>query len=1069
MKLNGFHGISRRTMNHQYLKTHLKQFILIAAAVFLLTSNISAQQIAISRIEKMPNLPSPYEMRNWKQVAIGYDSLVFNSDLTGQYLPLIWINSNTVNYPNHESFGLHSYVGTNNPQGAEAINILPAVISASLVGINKSSQDGNNWALMCEEFFNNRPAEHVYLNNPITSSGSDWWYDTMPNVFFYQLYDLYPGTGDFERQFKLVADRWLQATEKMGGSTAPWKAAYMNYRAWKLADMSPLTVGVKEPEAAGAIAWILYNAFNETGQENYRIGAEWAMEFLNNLTNNPSYELQLPYGVYMAARMNAELGTDYNIQKMINWCFDVKDNVRDWGATLGNWGGYDCYGLIGEAKFAGYAFIMNGFELAGALVPMVRYDDRFVRAVGKWMLNIANASRLFYANYLPENQDNEQWAQQYDPNSYLAYEALREYALHTGISPSATGDALENNWGNTNFALYGSSHVGIFGGIIDTTNVPMILKLDVLKTDYFNNYAYPTFLYFNPYDKEKLVEIDLGTDSRNLYDAATNTFLKNSVSGINYFPIAPNSAVLLTILPSNGAITYELDKMLVNDIIADYSSGQSVANYPPRIKSFSAKDTTVLFGSETTLYCTAQDKDNDLLKYIWTTDIDTTTATSSLIWTAPDSAGEYLIKCIVDDQKGCQDIAFLSINVVESINHQPLIKEMTGSPRRVEKSATSKLTCLATDPDGDKLNYFWSADYGTIEAQDSIAAWTAPATLGFYYIRCRVDDGNGGQDIDSLGIVVQDSSNITTGTPIAFYTFNGNANDESGFDNHGTVYGTTLTDDRFGHPNSAYYFNGSFDFIEVSNCDVLNFRDAITVSFWMKIGGFFSRESYIISHGSWQNRWKLSLTPEKRLRGTIYTTLGVKDLDSQILMEKDVLYNITALYDGANFEIYINGQLDNNTALSGLILTTNIDLTIGQELPNTDYNFKGVLDDIRIYNYAISKQEIQNIYEEITSIHENQSDQNPSKFLLTQNYPNPFNTQTTIQYQISEPGKVSLKIFDILGRRVKTLVDIEKSAGYYSINWDSKNDNGSDVTSGIYIYELKSHNFCQRKKLILVK
>ena len=261
----------------------------------------------------------------------------------------------------------------------------------------------------------------------------------------------------------------------------------------------------------------------------------------------------------------------------------------------------------------------------------------------------------------------------------------------------------------------------------------------------------------------------------------------------------------------------------------------------------------------------------------------------------------------------------------------------------------------------------------------------------------------------------------------------------------------------------------SSDFIKVSSTDDLNFRDAITVSFWMKIGDFFSRESYLVSHGSWPNRWKLSIIPEKYLRWTVHSATGIKDLDSQSILEKNTLYNITTLYDGSSFEIYINGTLNNQTTFSGLMLTTNIDLTIGQELPNSDYNFMGVLDDIRIYNYALTQEEIQNIYNEKTIITEPQTEQIPSMFLLEQNYPNPFNSQTTIQYQINEPGKVSLKIFDILGKRVRTLVDVEKSPGYYSITWDSRNDDGSDVTSGIYIYELNIKNFCQRKKLIFVK
>lgn len=617
----------------------------------------------------MPNLPEPYVMRDWKNVALGYDSLVFDFSRTGQYLPLIHWKNNTINYTNHNTFTLHTVVGSSNNSSAEAINVLPAVIGASLVGIDKSNQNGYNWVLACQEFFNRRAAENVYLNNYVGRSGSDWWYDTMPNVFFYQLYDLYPNTGDFEYQFTKVADRWLEAVRHMGGSATPWKKPSMNYRAWSLPTMTPLTSGVKQPEAAGALGWLLYNAYTVTGDDKYRIGAEWCLEFLSQFSSNPAYELQLPYGVYIAARMNAELGTNYNIEKMLNWCFDANNNVREWGATIGKWGDYDCAGLIGEAKYDGYGFAMNGFEQVGALVPMVRYDDRFARAIGKWVMNCANSSRLYYSQYLPDDhQDNESWSQQYDPQSCIAYEAMREFALNTGTSPYATGDFMRNNWGPTNLTLYGSSHVGIFGGIIDTTNVERILKLDVLKTDYFQNASYPTYLYFNPYADEKSVEITLEKNV-NLYDAVNNEFIAQYASGRVSFNIAAEKARLIVLVPAGGQVEYGLNKTLVDGIVIDYNSGQDVSNYPPRIKAIAADDPAPTTSSQISVYCTAEDRDSDTIKYDWYINNDRVGITGPrIVWNTPEQPGDYVIRCFADDQITGSDSAQIIIQLVESSN-----------------------------------------------------------------------------------------------------------------------------------------------------------------------------------------------------------------------------------------------------------------------------------------------------------------------------------------------------------------------------------------------------------------
>lgn len=1042
--------------------------------LIFITYTSFAQQINISRVDSMPNMPSPYEMRNWKQVALGYDAFVFDFNLTGQYLPLIFWSTNTVNYPNHNSFGLHTVVGTPYPNSAEAINVLPAVISASLVGINKSNQNGYNWVLMCEEFFNKRPEENVYLNSPVASSGSDWWYETMPNVFFYQLYDMYPNTGDFAYQFTTVADRWLEAVVTMGGSTTPWHRPYMNYRAWKLSTMTPLATGVPEPEAAGAIAWMLYNAYVETGNPKYRIGAEWCMEFLDNWSTNPSYELQLPYGAYIAARMNAELGTTYDIEKLVNWCFTTHGNVRNWGTTLGNWGGYDCYGLIGEAKYDGYAFIMNGFEHVGDLVPMVRYDDRFARTIGKWVLNVANATRLFYPNYLPdENQDSEAWAHQYDPNSYIAHESMREFWM--GFSPYATGDAIAGGWGATNLALYGSSHVGIFGGIINTTNVEMILQLDVLKTDYFHDEAYPTYLYFNPYDVEKTVRIDVGSGQHDLYDAVTNIFLQINVSGVTSFTIPHDAAVLVVLTPAGGTITYELDKMLVNGVIVDYQSGHTVGNYSPRIKSLAADTTTVIFGANTTVYCTASDRDNDELSYTWNASGGTIVGSGAeVIWTAPNLEGTYVITCLVDDGNGGQDTDSMNVEVVESINHVPVIISLTADPKKIDLGATALLTCMATDPDDDTLSYIWTSAYGTISGGDSVVTWTAPENEGYYYVSCMVDDGRGGQAVDSIGIVVQDSSNVGTGIPVAYYPFNGNADDESGLDNHGSVHGVMLVADRFGNANSAYYFDGVDDHIRVPNHASLNFRDEISISFWMKIEQFYSREAYPISHGNWENRWKISIIPDKRIRWTIKTDYGVnsgiKDLDSQTQLVTDTLYNITVLYDDSTFEIYINGELDVSSSWSGLILPTTIDLTIGQVLPNNpNYNFKGVLDDIRIYNYALSVEEIQNIYNESASIKEPRDYLTESQILQT--YPNPFVKSIVIDYLLTgrDSALTTLKIYNILGQHIRTLIKEKQKAGRYTVRWDGKDNTGRQLSKGIYFLLLERGESKDTKKILRIR
>jgi len=93
----------------------------------------------------------------------------------------------------------------------------------------------------------------------------------------------------------------------------------------------------------------------------------------------------------------------------------------------------------------------------------------------------------------------------------------------------------------------------------------------------------------------------------------------------------------------------------------------------------------------------------------------------------------------------------------------------------------------------------------------------------------------------------------------------------------------------------------------------------------------------------------------------------------------------------------------------------------------------------------------------------------PTEFSISQNYPNPFNPTTSIKYAIPQDARVSLVVYDMLGQVVKTLVDQEQEAGYYTVRWDGTNDFGSKVSSGIYIYRIIAGKYTSTMKMNLLK
>ena len=112
------------------------------------------------------------------------------------------------------------------------------------------------------------------------------------------------------------------------------------------------------------------------------------------------------------------------------------------------------------------------------------------------------------------------------------------------------------------------------------------------------------------------------------------------------------------------------------------------------------------------------------------------------------------------------------------------------------------------------------------------------------------------------------------------------------------------------------------------------------------------------------------------------------------------------------------------------------------------------IDDIAITGYTNSGQSLSDENENIA----------PNKFTIEQNYPNPFNPSTIIRYSLSENGFTSLKIFDIAGKEVATLLNENTVAGNYEITFD-----GSDLSSGVYFYRIQSGSFSAVRRMFLIK
>ena len=129
-------------------------------------------------------------------------------------------------------------------------------------------------------------------------------------------------------------------------------------------------------------------------------------------------------------------------------------------------------------------------------------------------------------------------------------------------------------------------------------------------------------------------------------------------------------------------------------------------------------------------------------------------------------------------------------------------------------------------------------------------------------------------------------------------------------------------------------------------------------------------------------------------------------------------------------------------------------------------------DDGVIFSNILSSYGNANIRAKIRTnniMYANSGDLLPDKFKLDNNYPNPFNPITSLRYALPEDGIVNITIYDMMGRRVKTLVNSSQTAGYKSIRWNATNDRNEPVSAGLYLYTIQAGEFRQTRKMVLLK
>lgn len=529
------------------------------------------RQVAIQRVESMPDLPESYRMIDWKTKARGFDAYVFNWHNDGKLGPFIWLDDHRRNI-NQTTFGLYTAVADvrqgpnhNNGEFHEALTSLCAILGAGLVGIDKTSQDGYNYVKMVQNYFNRDNGWNIMMNNtnPQVANlgggyGRDWWYDVLPNALYYAVSDVFPGVSGADSIMHCIAEQFTKADSVLNGN---YDYSYFDYGKMR-GGRSQIPF---QQDAAGGHAYVLLCAYHKFGDPRYLLHSERAIEALLSQKESRFYEALLPLGAYTAAYLNGTHGKHYDVGKLLDWVFDgckSPTGRTGWGIITGKWGNYDVSGLQGSTTDnGGYAFLMNSIKPLWPFVPLVKYAPQYAAAIGKWALNDASACRLFFPGYIDESN---QWAAEYKDitHNQIAYEGLckaDDYGMHwlLGVSPVAIGDGPKWIAGNPTlsmFSVYSTAPIGILGGIVDTTDVRGILRLDCNATDFYAPRPYPTYLVYNPYAVDKSITWK-GKGTCDLFDVVAKEYVARGLRRGQRISIPAKGARLIYELPAGTRIS----------------------------------------------------------------------------------------------------------------------------------------------------------------------------------------------------------------------------------------------------------------------------------------------------------------------------------------------------------------------------------------------------------------------------------------------------------------------------------------------------------------------------------
>ncbi len=395
--------------------------------------------------------------------------------------------------------------------------------------------------------------------------------------------------------------------------------------------------------------------------------------------------------------------------------------------------------------------------------------------------------------------------------------------------------------------------------------------------------------------------------------------------------------------------------------------------------------------------------------------------------------------------------------------------EKTGSMNKIQNQTTEKRVIFTAT---DYLNHYWNFseevtsvqinkfnnDYSTLNRYT--IGWGRGNVLPFQYTDNRtlsnlVELNIGGEDVQVVNGVAPD---VTTMNAFAFNNQNfpyymrtqqiyNSTNKESNLSISSGREGVVQKD------SAQFYFTIGDLKLNSEKVEFIEIPQTVEIDSLSKLNYYLVSESFAVSDNSTLSYSVLyglvdSASASTILGGSGYVNFKVELFDAvtnQVIgIYDDISYNATNLFQYNNMSYHVNmNGIGNREVKLRLVVDANINPMYSV---SEKYSSNEILPKRRFVEIQF------------------QGKLGVTEYALEQNYPNPFNPVTTIRYQIPKAGRVTLKVYDILGKEIATLVNEEKETGRYTANFDA-----SKLSSGVYLYELVANDYRAVKKLMTIK